>query len=233
MAHAPTHSIRKMTTAFDRETLSTNFSRCVKGYHTLNKDPIKEAVWEQINSLVFAHSGIEVLSQACGSHTSGCDIETTNGKFSNKSAKYERNGFSISSYRMTAVTSPESPGTPEEICAEINKRKNFDYYSVILREELPNGGFRYDWYMIPSDYTSFNPTSSDWVPTLGKRGKNKGNQIGWETKDKSMSITFVMSSQLWIFLKVTDELKQFIVATATYDGAKPKLDYITLSGMDL
>lgn len=201
----------------------------------INTDPIKEAVWEQINSLVFAYSGMEVLSQACGSHSPGCDIETTSGKFSNKSAKYEKgcSEFSISSYRMTAVTSAESPGTPEEICAEIIKRKNFDYYSVILREELPNGGFRYDWFMIPSDYTSFNPNSSDWVPTLGKRGKNAGKQIGWETKDGNMSISFSMSSQLWIFLKATEELNQFIVATTTYDGAKPKLDYITLSEMAL
>ena len=226
----------KMTTStFDSETLAAKFALCVKGYHMLNSDPIKEAVWEQINSQVFKHSGIEVISQACGSHSPGCDIETTTGKFSNKSAKYEKGctEFSISSYRLTSVTSAESPGTPEEICAEINKRKNFDYYSVILREELPNGAFKYDWYMIPSDYANFNPCNSAWIPSIGKRGKNTGKQVGWETTDGNMSISFSMSSQLWIFLKVTEELKQFIVASASYDGTKPVMDYITLAGVTL
>jgi len=224
----------------------------------LNSDPIKEAVWEQINSQVFKHSGIQVTGQACGSHSPGCDIETDKGKFSNKSAKYEAKGseFSISSYRLTAVTSAENPGTPQEICCEINKRKNFDYYSVILREELPNGGFNYDWLLIPSDYPAFNPENFKWQPTIGKRGKNAGKQVGWETVkgngetvkgngetvkgngettnsisgvEASMSISFSMSSQLWIHLKVTEELKQFIIARTTYDGTQPTMDYITLA----
>jgi hypothetical protein len=224
-------------TTFDKETLSNLYGLCVQGYHMLNSDPIKEAVWEQINSQIFKHSGIQVVSQACGSHSPGCDIETDQGKFSNKSAKYESKGteFSISSYRLTAVTSAENPGTPELICEEINKRKNFDYYSVILREELPNGGFRYDWLLIPSDYSGFNPGNFKWQPTIGKRGKNAGKQIGWETTDSisgveaSMSISFSMSSQLWIQLKVTEELKQYIVATTTYDGTVPQMDYITLA----
>jgi len=252
-------------TSFDKATLAGFYNLCIKGYHMLNGDPIKEAVWEQINSQIFKHSGIQVIGQACGSHSPGCDIETDKGKFSNKSAKYDKKGaeFSISSYRLTAVTSAESPGTPEEICAEINKRKNFDYYSVILREELPNGGFNYDWLLIPSDYPAFNPGNFKWVPTIGKRGKNTGKQVGWETVkgsgetvkgseetvdssedtvkgseeikssssevEASMSISFSMSSQLWIQLKVTEELKQFIVARTTYDGTQPTMDYITLA----
>jgi hypothetical protein len=195
----------------------------------LNKDPIKEAVWEQINSQVFNHSGIEVIGQACGSHSPGCDIETTSGKFSNKSAKYEKDSFSISSYRLTSVTNSENPGTPEEFCAEINKRKNFDYYSVILREDLAGGGFKYDWYLIPSSYSSFDPCAWIWVPTMGKRGKNSGKQIGWETIDGSMKISFSMSSQLWIYLKVTEDFKQFVIASTIYDGKSPEMDYISLA----
>ena len=222
---------------FPKLELETAFKLCVKGYHMLNTDPIKEAVWENINSQVFKYSGIKVISQACGSHRPGCDIETNNGRFSNKSAKYDANGreFNISSYRMTATTNAENPGTPEEICAEINKRKNFDYYSIILREELPNVGFKYDWYLIPSDYPAFNPSNFNWVPTIGKRGKNAGKQVGWNTSESisgvegSMSITFSMSSQLWVQIKVTDELKQFIMASTTYDGAPPQMDYITLA----
>ena len=204
----------------------------------LNTDPIKEAVWESINSLVFKYSGINIVTQACGSHSSGCDIETDKGKFSNKSAKYELNGsaFSISSYRLTSVTNAENPGSVEDVLQEINKRKNFDYYSIILREEIANGGgFKYDWYMIPSDYGPFNPYNFEWVPTIGKRGKNSGKQVGWNTTTSnsnsqgSMSVTFSMSSQLWINLNVTEELKGFIVASATYQGNAPQLDYITLA----
>ena len=223
-----------MTETFDQATLSTYFSLCVKGYHMLNTDPIKEAVWESINSLVFKYSGIQVVTQACGSHSPGCDIETDKGKFSNKSAKYEgkESAFSISSYRLTSVTNAENPGTLEDIFLEINKRKNFDYYSVILREENGIGGFKYDWYLIPSDYGPFNPLNFNWVPTIGKRGKNAGKQVGWNTDTSlngSMSITFSMSSQLWIHLNVTEEMKQFIVASAAYDGKAPEIDYITLA----
>ena len=226
-----------MTALFDQKILSTYFSLCVKGYHLLNTDPIKEAVWESINSLIFKYSGIHVVTQACGSHSPGCDIETDKGKFSNKSAKYEAKGtrFSISSYRLTSLTNSENPGNLEEIFKEIDKRKNFDYYSVILREELPNKGFIYDWYLIPSDYGAFNPLNFNWVPTFGKRGKNVGKQVGWNTSSSingsegSMSITFSMSSQLWINLKVTEEMKQFIVASTTYDGDAPQIDYVTLA----
>ena len=31
-----------------RETLATNFNKCVKGYHIINNNPIKEALWEDI-----------------------------------------------------------------------------------------------------------------------------------------------------------------------------------------
>ena len=47
-----------MTDSFDKTTLSHYFSLCVQGYHMLNTDPIKEAVWESINALVFKYSGI-------------------------------------------------------------------------------------------------------------------------------------------------------------------------------
>jgi len=219
------------------EEIAHKFGLCVQGYHMLNRDPIKESVWEQINSQIFKHSGIQVVTQACGSHSSGCDIETNIGKFSNKSAKYDKNSneFSISSYRLTSITNVDSPGTPNDFCVEINQRKNFHYYSVILREDLPNcGGFRYDWYLIPSDYPALNPMTFDWTPLIGKRGKNAGKQIGWETAKSeyaqgSMSITFSMSSQLWIHVAVTEELKHFIVASATYYGEQPQMDYISLA----
>jgi len=219
------------------EEIAHNFELSVQGYHMLNRDPIKESVWEQINTLIFKGSGIYVVSQACGSHSSGCDIETNIGKFSNKSAKYDknRNEFSISSYRLTSITNVDTPGTPSDFCVEINQRKNFHYYSVILREDLPScRGFKYDWYLIPSDYMALDPMAFDWVPLIGKRGKNTGKQVGWKTTkseyaEGSMSITFSMSSQLWVHVAVTEELKHFIVATASYTGEDPQTDYISLA----
>ena len=44
-----------------------------------------------------------------------------------------------------------------------------------------------------------------------------------------MSITFSMSSQLWVNIKVTEEMKQFIVAKTSYDGSVPEIDYVTLA----
>jgi hypothetical protein len=89
--------------------------------------------------------------------------------------------------------------------------------------------------MIPSDYGPFNPSNFVWAPTIGKRGKNVGKQVGWNTissiagTEGAMSVTFSMSSQLWINLKVTEEMKQFIVASAIYDGKPPQIDYVTLA----
>jgi Ser-tRNA(Ala) deacylase AlaX len=65
------------------------------------------------------------------------DINCSLGRISNKSAKYSNNkkSIDISSYRLTTVCSEKKCGTPTEIIEEINKRKNFDYYSFIVRDE--------------------------------------------------------------------------------------------------
>lgn len=42
-----------------------------------------------------------------------------------------------------------------------------------------------------------------------------------------MSITFCMSSQLWIHIEMTEEIKKFIVASAVVEN-KPKYNYIDL-----
>jgi hypothetical protein len=84
--------------------------------------------------------------------------------------------------------------------------------------------------LILSNYLILDPSSYAWEPTIGKRGKNKDAQIGWNTNEIygcKMSITFSMSSQLWIHIEMTEEIKKFIVASALVEN-KPKYNYIDL-----
>jgi hypothetical protein len=155
------------------------------------------------------------------------------GKISNKSEKYSNNKKTtdISSYRLTTVCSEKSCGTYTEIIEEINKRKNFDYYSLIIRDEnTSTEHIIYHWLLIPSNYIIFEPSSYIWEPTIGKKGKNKDKQIGWNTNEINgckMSITFSMSSQLWIHIEITEEIKKFIIATAEVVN-KPVYNYIDI-----
>jgi hypothetical protein len=205
--------------------LGANFVKCVQGYHLVNEDPIKESPWEDINVIVMNASGCPVKSQASGSHKSGADLSCSLGDFSNKSSQYSGSSFGISSYRLTTV----SKGQIEDIIAEINRRKNFNYYSIIVRAEQA-GQFHYDWYLIPSDLPELNPGSYTWRPSLGKTAKNKGEITGWETNElngSSMSITFSMSSQLWMKFHVTEEMKKYIVGSCRVNVGR-KYNYIQL-----
>jgi hypothetical protein len=178
-------------------------------------------------------SGINIYSKSDGSHSSGMDIHCSLGRISNKSAKYSNNKtyIDISSYRLTTICNEKNCGTPIDFITEINRRKNFDYYSFIIRDENANSEkIYYDWLLIPSNYIILDPSSYIWKPTIGKKGKNKDTQIGWNTneiKGCRMSITFSMSSQLWIHIVLTDEIKKFIVASANVEN-KPKYNYISL-----
>ena len=214
------------------EQIDINFKKCVKGYHLINSSSINETIWEDINAIIFSSSGIDIYSKSDGSHSSGMDINCSLGRISNKSAKYANNkkSIDISSYRLTTVCSEKKCGTPAEIIEEINKRKNFDYYSFIVRDETDNENISYDWLLIPSNYLVLDPSSYTWEPTIGKRGKNKDTQVGWNTNvinGCKMSITFSMSSQLWIHIEMTEEIKKFIVASAIVEN-KPKYNYINL-----
>ena len=220
------------------------FKKCVRGYHVINKDPIKESVWEAINSQVLEYSGCTVHSQASGSHRSGSDISCNIGELSNKSVKYApptdaagsgslHTMFCVSSYRLSSVCSGANPGNIADIITEIKNRKNFQYYSIIARDEneFP-GKIHYDWIVLPADHPSVNPESFTWTPLLGKRGKNKDVQIGWITDvvhGSSMCITFSMSSQLWMTVRMTDEMKQKYIIASTKASLQPRLDYVKLS----
>lgn len=205
--------------------LGANFAKCVHGYHLVNEDPIKESPWEDINAIILNASGCTVKSQASGSHKSGADLSCSLGDFSNKSSQYSGSSFGISSYRLSTV----SKGQIEDIITEINRRKNFNYYSIIVRSEQDNK-YHYDWYLIPSDLPELNPGSYTWRPSLGKTAKNKGEITGWETNDlngSSMSITFSMSSQLWMYLSITEEMKKYIVGSCNVNIGR-KYNYIQL-----
>lgn len=213
--------------------IDINFKKCVKGYHLINSSAINETMWEDINALVFTYSGIEVYSKSDGSHSPGMDINCSLGRISNKSAKYSNNkkSIDISSYRLTTVCSEKKCGNPIEIIEEINKRKNFHYYSFIVRDETSNSeNINYDWLLIPSNYLVLDPSSYTWEPTIGKRGKNKDTQVGWHTNEIDgckMSITFSMSSQLWIHIEMREEIKKFIIASVEVSN-KPIYNYIDI-----
>ena len=211
------------------------FNRCVRGYHLLNLDPIKEAVWESINSQILTHSGETVYDKSGGSHSPGSDISSSIGNFSNKSVKYEsykRDHFNISSYRLTTVCSSDNPGDLKNIIEEINKRKNFQFYSIIARDDDYTDKILYDWFILPADYPALNPDSYIWEPMIGKRGKKKDVQIGWQTNTingSSMKITFSMSSQLWISVNVTEEMKRDYIVASSQAKKQILMDYVELS----
>jgi hypothetical protein len=224
-------SIFEDITDDNRSKFLSNFSKCVKGYHLINDDPIKEAPWEQINAIVLDASGCDIISQSNGSHKSGKDLSCILGGLSNKSTKYKNgnNYFSISSYRLTSICSDKTHGNIEDIITEINHRKNFDFYSIIARDEREKE-ILYDWYLIPSTYPVLNPSSYKWHLKKG----NKSIETGWETEKlngSSMSISFSMSSQLWINLNITEEMKKFIVGSCIVNIGK-KYNYIQLYEKD-
>jgi hypothetical protein len=227
------NEVKSITTICENsELINVNFEKCVKGYHLINSSPINETIWEDINATILSSLRINIYSKSDGSHSSGMDINCSLGRISNKSAKYSNNkkSINISSYRLTSVCSEKKCGTPREIIEEINKRKNFDYYSFIVRDETDKLNISYDWLLIPSTNFILDPSSYAWEPTIGKRGKNTNTQVGWNTNEINgckMSITFSMSSQLWIHIEMTEEIKKFIVASAVVEN-KPKYNYIDL-----
>lgn len=220
-----------------RIKLNLNFEKCVKGYHIINEDPIKETPWEDINAIILNASGYMVDSQSKGSHKSGSDLSCSIGNFSNKSTQYDNHhkSFKISSYRLTTVCSDKMTGDINNILREINSRKNFNYYSIIVRDDdIINNQLLYDWYLIPCDFPILNPMCYKWNPKLGKIGKNKGAITGWESdivNGSSMSISFSMSSQLWINVNITDDLKKFIIGSCKVNKCR-KYNYIQLYEKD-
>ncbi len=76
------------------------------------------------------------------------------------------------------------------------------------------------WYIIPKDCYLFRIDNLNHK--IGKKGKKKGQIVGWESKYSS--ITFSMSSQLWYNFNI-DELKKYMVCYTEVDNSKPKINY--------
>lgn len=195
------------------------FVKTVHGYHLINKNAIKEAVWEEINCDV-VEKVCKVSDEANGNHLSGKDNKFDNFNISNKTAKTDGNNISISSYRLTSVCSNKSTGEAKDIIKEIERRdSSFDYYSILVRNEM-NNKIEYDWYMIPKDYYLFKVKTL--VPLLGKKGKKKDEMVGW--KSDYCDITFSMSSQLWYKFNIKD-IVQFKICSTGVDNKKSKINY--------
>jgi hypothetical protein len=209
---------------------SQYFTKCVRAYHRFNAHPIKEALWEDINAQVLQADGHTIHSQSRGSHQSGADIDSSAGVFSNKSSKYDTGDKSlkISSYRLTNVCNTRNTGDLTAILSEIQKRKNFGFYSLLVRKETPET-LIYDWYVLPADYKPLDPATYDWEPKYNK----KNEMVGWKTNTidgSSMSISFNMSSQLWMTVRVDDDFKQFRVASCEVPNTRA-YNYIELDDL--
>lgn len=202
------------------KTLNPTFNAVIKGYHMINKAPIKESVWEEINCDI-VRGTCNITDKANGSHASGKDNRFDSTDVSNKSTKTVGNNVSISSYRLTCVCSDKNNGNPQDIINEIEKRDNsFDYYSILIRNEKAKEIIEYMWYIIPKDYYIFK--INKLTPKIGKKGKNKNQIVGWETKYSD--ITFSMSSQLWFKFNIT-EIEKYKVCSTIIDNSKSKINY--------
>jgi hypothetical protein len=202
------------------KNLQKIFTEVITGYHIINKTPIKEGVWEEINCDIVS-SVCSITDEANGNHTSGKDNRFDNMNVSNKSTKTDGNIVSISSYRLSSVCSDKNNGNSQDIVNEIEKRDNsFDYYSILIRNEKENSIIEYVWYVIPRDYYIFKVDKLE--PKYGKIGKKKGEVIGW--KSKYCDIRFPMSSQLWYTFNIID-IKKYQVCHTEINNSKPKINY--------
>tara|TARA_A100001015_G_C15010840_1_gene723023 strand:- start:808 stop:1569 length:762 start_codon:yes stop_codon:yes gene_type:complete len=200
--------------------LQENFQKFVKGYHMVNKAPIKEAVWEEINCEI-AKILFFISDEAKGNHASGKDNRFDNINISNKTTKLVGTNVPIPSYRLGSVCNNKDIGTSKNIIEEIKKRdSSFDYYSLLIRDERENSHIEYMWYMIPKDCYLFKIDHLNYK--TGQRGKKKGEIVGWESKYSS--IRFSMSSQLWFSFSL-DKIKKYMVCYTEVDNSKPKINY--------
>ncbi len=203
------------------KNLQSTFTATVNGYHMINKTPIKESVWEEVNCDI-VRSVCSITDEANGNHASGKDNRFDNINVSNKSTKTDGNNVSISSYRLSSVCNDKNNGNPQEILNEIEKRdKSFEYYSILIRNETKNNAkIQYAWYIIPKNYYIFK--IDKLTPKIGQKGKKKDEVVGW--KSKYCDITFSMSSQLWHKFNIGC-IEKYKVCSTEIDNSKSKINY--------
>lgn len=209
----------------NNDALKKKFKETILGYSLINKAPIKESVWEEINTSI-VEDLYHVSDSANGNHTSGKDNKYKDWNISQKTIKISSNNqINLSSYRLTSVCSDRNYGEKKSIKKEIEKRdSSFDFYSILLRKERDNT-FEYIWLIVPKDYYIFKINDSLMEYKIGKIGKKKNKTVGWQSLN--FDITFSMSSQLWYHFRYED-IKKYIINTITIDNSKPKLRYDTI-----
>lgn len=206
-----------------KNRLSQNFRNVINGFHSISKEPLKEARWEEINIEIIECSGIKINSTSSGSHKSGCDISCDLGNLSNKTGINEKKNITISSYRLTTVCDKKDNGNEQNIINEILKRDgSFDYYSLLTRNEEKEKKIKkqinYEWFLIPKNIDIMNPNKYKWEKTVDK----KGIVNGWKTNNFNgceMKICFSMSSQLWININ-KDQIEKYKISSENIEIEK-------------
>ncbi len=204
------------------DVITSAFNSEIRGYHSINRTPIKESVWEDFNYNIVKNV-CTVTNAANGNHLSGADMCFNEQGISMKSAKIEKdNSINISSYRLTKVCSDRTPGNIEDIMNEINKRdQSYNYYSILFRKEN-NAIIKYYWCLIDKNSSIFKMNIDNIKAKIGQRGRNKDQQIGWSSNN--FDINFSMSSQLWYKLKFED-ICDYIIAEIEIDTTDSKMSY--------
>jgi hypothetical protein len=204
------------------DAITSAFNSEIRGYHSINRTPIKESVWEDFNYNIVSKV-CDVTNEANGNHLSGADMCFNGQGISMKSAKIEKdNSIKISSYRLTKVCSDRTPGNIDEIMGEINNRdQSYNYYSILFRKEN-NGIIKYYWCLIDKTCSIFKMNKENIIAKIGKRGRNKDQQVGWSSTN--FAINFSMSSQLWYNLNIED-IHDYIIAEIEIDTTKTTMSY--------
>lgn len=217
----------------DIQSICDKFKSELSGYHAINSPPVKEAVWEQILKNVLSHK-CTISDTAEGDHVSGKDMIANGCGLSAKTTKMKnKKSLRVSSYRLTTVCSDSNPGVPMDILEEIQKRdSSFEFYALLNRLEYTSIGgenmIHYKMYLIPRNASFFDVSETDFKPIVGKKGKKKDTQIGWSAKN--FSISFPMSSQLWISLDI-DDITPYMICECTINNSLSKMSYTDVAQM--
>jgi hypothetical protein len=197
---------------FSNKNIHKIFEKEIKGYHLINKSPIKESVWEEINRNIVKDICI-IGDGANGSHISGKDNRFDNWNISNKTSKIQGKMVHLSSYRLTNVCDMNK-GNKKDIIFEVKKRDaSFDYYSILLRDEIDTvncNEITYYWCIIPKNEDIFNLEKQKFDKIIGSYKNNRNKFIGW--KGEYYDIRFSMSSQLWYHFTF-ESIKKFTICS--------------------
>jgi hypothetical protein len=220
---------RKMTNFIKSHSFEKTFQKTVRGYHLLNKAPIKEIVWENLFARISQIEGAETEHKA-GNHLPGSDvkiqdIDTDNmTSFSCKSCKIERNYMKVSSYRMTKCN------TIDDFIDEIDvKRANYNFYSLLARKENKKNNeivsIDYYLYIIPAKL--IKASTLQWRIQTNKHTQKITSWVTERKNGVSMSIQKSMSNQLWIELSL-DFFAPYLVHSQSVQVDSQKMDYHSL-----